>query len=90
MKPEFREIHTNCDNEIDVNERDNELREYVLNHPKDLENLNLILVETTEIYSLCLAIASFDEDKILSVLDELRALNKHELVEIITEHLRGN
>ena len=90
MKPEFKQIHTNNDNEIDVNEDENELREYILNHPKDLELLNLVMLETDEVFSLCLAIATFDNEKIATTLEALKKLNKTELVEIITEHLKGN
>jgi hypothetical protein len=90
LKSEFRQIHTNNDNEIDVNESDNELREYILNHPKDLELLSLVILEAAEVFSLCLAIATFDNEKIATTLEALKKLNKKELVEIITEHLRGN
>ena len=48
------------------------------------------MLETDEVFSLCLAIATFDNEKIATTLEALKKLNKTELVEIITEHLKGN
>lgn len=86
MRDEFKQIHT-TDGYINVNE--NELSDYALNHDKDLEDLTLRLVESDEIFALCAAVARFDDGSIIKKLNALKEFNKNELIEIITDKLRG-